>query len=49
MLNPAAVFDVYDLLPTMMPLAASIVAAPSVTVAVIPEEHVVPVIVPFAQ
>ncbi len=32
-----------------MPLAASIGAAPSVTVAVMPEEQVVPVTVPFAQ
>ncbi len=49
MLRELAVFDVYALLPTWMPPAASIVAAPNVTVAVMLEEHVVPVTEPFAQ
>jgi hypothetical protein len=42
-------FAVYVLLPTEIPLAASIGAAVKFTVAVTPEEHVVPVTVPFAQ
>ena len=42
-------FDVYVLLPTVMPLAASSGAAPSVTVAVTPEEHTAAVTEPFAQ
>jgi hypothetical protein len=42
-------FDVYVLGPTWIPLAASIAAAPSVTVAVKPEEHTPAVTEPFAQ
>jgi len=49
MLRYVDTFDVYVMGLTTMPLAASIVAAPNVTVAVMPEEHVVPVTVPFAQ
>jgi len=49
MLREFAVFDVYALLPTWMPPPASTVAAPNVTVAVIVEEHIVPVTEPFAQ
>jgi len=49
MLRDVATFDVYVMGFITMPLAASIVAAPSATEAVIPEEHVVPVTEPLAQ
>jgi hypothetical protein len=54
MLRDVATFDVYVMGFITMPLAASrqpeaAVHAPSVTVAVILEEHTVPVTEPFAQ
>ena len=50
-LRAVATVDVYvgEGTVQVMPLAASIGAAPRVTVAVMPEEHVVPVTEPFAQ
>ncbi len=53
MLRDVAKFDVYVMGFITMPLPASrqvpVAHAPSATAAVTPEEHVVPVTVPFAQ
>jgi hypothetical protein len=44
-----AIADVYAEGLQVMPPELSATSAPKVTVAVMPEEHVVPVTVPFAQ
>ncbi len=49
MLSFVARVALYASLFTVMPVASSAGAAPRVTVAVMPDEQVVPVTVPFAQ